>query len=448
MVSSSSEQRILEMPRREGVGGAPAPSSLRRLLVVAGLFPYPPTNGSSMRTWSILQSLRANGHILHLLCFGDTRDVSRHAGAIREVCETVEVIPHNLQRLSQAGDFASRFLALPSALPFAVRRFRSPAMRNRISAWVGQDQIDAVICEGVFPLINFPSELAKPLLIDSHNVEHMILQRYLGREPNLAKRSYAWLESRKLRQWERTACARADLVMVCSEVDLAAVKQLCPPARLLVVPNVVDVNHYRPHPRGDGARVLYTGGMDWYPNRDAVTFFCAQILPELRQLVRNVEFVVAGRSPTEEFRRQFANVSELRFTGTVADMREEIAKAAVCVVPLRIGSGTRLKILEAAAMAKPVVCTQLGAEGLDFVPDEEILLADEPTPFARAVADLLCDPPRSRSIGTAARKKVEQQYSFRTLRGVLREAMRNVEAGIPVADSRQVGRIPKKGASL
>jgi glycosyltransferase involved in cell wall biosynthesis len=110
-------------------------------------------------------------------------------------------------------------------------------------------------------------------------------------------------------------------------------------------------------------------------------------------------------------------------TGTVPDMREQIASAAVCVVPLRIGSGTRLKILEAAAMAKPIVSTHLGAEGLDFVAGQEIILVDKPDAFARAVAGLLADAGARRALGQAARRRVERSYNFPVLRSAVRDAL-------------------------
>ena len=137
----------------------------------------------------------------------------------------------------------------------------------------------------------------------------------------------------------------------------------------------------------------------------------------------SARFRVAGRSPAESFRQRFADVDGVEFTGTVADMRDEIAKATVCVVPLRIGSGTRLKILEAGAMAKPMVSTALGAEGLELVDGEEIVLADEPRLFADAVATLLGDAARREELGRAARLRVEKEYGLPVFKAALRDAV-------------------------
>jgi len=141
--------------------------------------------------------------------------------------------------------------------------------------------------------------------------------------------------------------------------------------------------------------------------------------------------VLAGRNPSEAMLQRYAEFPDVRFTGTVVDLRPYIARAAVCVVPLRIGSGTRLKILEAAAMAKPIVSTTLGAEGLELRSGQEIVLEDSPRAFAEGVAMLLTDPLRAAAIGSAARRAVEQQYSIPALRQQLRQLLGSLE--IPAA---------------
>lgn len=394
-----------------------------RFLVVSGVFPYPATNGYAMRTWALLRSLAANGHAVDLLSFGKPEDLEGEGSEVRRICRMVEVIPHALASLSKGTDYWRRLRALPSPLPYGVARFRSREMQAKIHERLHSHPVDAVLCDTPYLLVNFPSALPAPLIVNTHNIEHLLLQRYSNHERNPARRTYAWLEGRKLRRWEQSAWARASLVLACSEQDRAAIGKLCPGLPIAVAPNVVDVDSYTPVFPGDGSTVLYLGGMDWYPNRDAVEFFVSEILPELRTLVPGAKFVVAGRSPSEEFRRRFAGVPQVEFTGTLADIRAEIARAAVCVVPLRIGSGTRLKILEAAAMGKPIVSTRLGAEGLDFADGQELLLADDPRHFGRAVAGLLADASQRRALGQAARRRVERRYDFPVLQAAVHQAL-------------------------
>jgi glycosyltransferase involved in cell wall biosynthesis len=263
-----------------------------------------------------------------------------------------------------------------------------------------------------------------PVLLNKDDVAHVILERYLRIEPNPLRRLYGALEAWKVRRWEQAASACMTAILACSEVDRHLLQLLCPGVPIHVVPNVVDTDHYVPSDvPTDPCTVLFQGGMDWHPNRDAVTFFAREILPELRRAVPGVTFRVAGRGPSESFRRRLAHIPGVEFTGTVPDMRAEIARATVCVVPLRIGSGTRLKILEAAAMAKPIVSTTLGAEGLQFREGEEIVPSDEPIAFARVVTSLLLDRPRATAIGQAARRRVELHYSLSALCTSLREIL-------------------------
>jgi glycosyltransferase involved in cell wall biosynthesis len=192
-----------------------------------------------------------------------------------------------------------------------------------------------------------------------------------------------------------------------------------------VVPNVVDVEQYRPEASGDGATILYTGGMDWFPNRDAVSFFAFQVMPGIRKRFPRVRFVVAGRAPDPSFRLLFKDV-DVSFTGTLPDMRAAFAQAAVCVVPLRIGSGTRLKILEAAAMGKAIVSSRIGAEGLDFVSGSEILLADTAREFEGAVSKLFADAACRSSLGRSARRRVESLYSHLAMRVAIRSVLKSL----------------------
>jgi glycosyltransferase involved in cell wall biosynthesis len=163
--------------------------------------------------------------------------------------------------------------------------------------------------------------------------------------------------------------------------------------------------------------------MDWYPNRDAVDYFAERILPLVRAECPNVKFVVAGRNPPVQLVGKYRNDHNIEFTGTVPDMRPYLSAATVVVVPLRFGSGTRIKILEAGAAGKPVVSTSIGAEGLNLEHGKEILLADLPAEFARSVIQLLRDSARRDSIGTAARAAIVKHYSERALKCSLRAAI-------------------------
>jgi glycosyltransferase involved in cell wall biosynthesis len=391
-----------------------------RILFVALQFPIPANNGLKMRSWSLLQALAAEGHELSLVYFQDSSDVRAEILPLGSICQDLTAVPFRFTSLSSSRDYWRRALALFSLHPYAAGRFVSPLMRERIKEVLSRHRFDLIIADTAFSMLNLPTTDV-PITLNAHNLEYMILKRYLSHESNPLKLAYGWLETQKVRGWESDACSHADYVMCCSKHDKELIQELCPRVPISVIPNIVDVNNYGPTTDVDEPVLIYQGGMDWYPNRDAVEYLVFEILPILRRSVPDCRVIVAGRNPSPEFRRQFDSIPHVSFTGTVPDMRLEIAKAAVSVVPLRIGSGTRMKILEAAAMGKPIVSTTLGAEGLEFVDGSEIVLADQPQAFADAVAGLLCDAARRRSIGRAARRRVEQQYSMTALRSSLHD---------------------------
>ncbi len=397
-----------------------------RILALTNAFPYPPTSGFQMRTWEVLSALTSLGCEINLLSFSQPEEVNRLGSEVHQVCRTVELVRHSRRSLTSDHNYLGRLRSLPGSLPFAVTRFQSEDMRLRIARWIRSDRIDVILSETPYPLVNMPAEVSTPVIVNCQNVEHLILRRYIRSERSQLRRAYAWVECRKLERWEKQVCSGANLLFVCSEPDRAVMEKLCPGASVIMVPNTIDVEHYGPMVESDGTTLLYTGGMDWFPNRDAVEFFVAAILPELRRLNSRVKLVVAGRPGPDKFHQWLAKIPDVEFRGPVLDMRVEIARAAVCVVPLRVGSGTRLKILEAAAMAKPVVSTSVGAEGLDFTQGKDILIEDKPVEFAHVVAGLLRDPQRCRSLGEAARRSVEKHYGRPALGAALRVGLEKI----------------------
>lgn len=407
-----------------------------RLLFVSTIMPYPPVYGAAIRTWSLLRALASEGVETTFLTFTSESGPAFDLRPLHDLCRGVQLVYLAPKSLSSSADYAGRARALVGRDPYAAVRYRSHDMYRRVEEQLSTFAFDAVFADELFALVNLPPT-ALPLIVNGHNVEYLILKRYLRFETNLLKRAYAWVESEKLRRWERHSFRRASLGIACSEHDREVFLASDSSTPIAVVPNVVDTDYYMPRPsEGDPFTVMYQGGMDWFPNRDAVEYFVSSILPILRQRVPQVRFVVAGRNPSADFLRKFRGDRSIEFTGTVDDMRSVIERAQVCVVPLRIGSGTRLKILESAAMGKPVVSTTLGAEGLVLQEGRDIILRDDPREFADATADLLLHSEKRQSIAAAARERVRQDYSFPALCSAVRVALDSVTRAAPALAAR------------
>ena len=185
-----------------------------------------------------------------------------------------------------------------------------------------------------------------------------------------------------------------------------------PRARVCAIPTGVDTAYFTPNGSQETPGALvFTGSLDWFPNEDCIVHFGEVVFPRIREAVPDVSLTVVGRNPGPRVQR-LAAIPGVRVTGTVQDVRPYVAAATLCVVPLRVGGGTRLKIFEALAMGKAVVSTTVGAEGLPLVPGRHFVQADEPAEFANAVVALLRDPARRKALGSAGRRLVEERYSW------------------------------------
>lgn len=393
---------------------------LNILFVCMGI-PSPPDTGKRLSNWAFLRSLVLDGHRVTLVTFSEPADLASAAETLADVCNEWECIPLSpTHALGSVRSLFARLITLGRAVPFSASRFRSDSMRACLKRRMTEGHFDLVVFDEIFTLQNIPPGFAVPVLLKKDHIATLILERYLDHEPGILKRTYARFEHWRMSRWENDMIRKATGVMACSQLEADLLEKMCPGIPMTVVPNVIDVSNYAMEQNPLKPSILYTGTMDWYPNQDAADYFVRHILPVVARAIPNVEFVIAGRATSHKLRQKYEAIPGVRFLGTVPDMRPVIAKSAVCVVPLRIASGTRLKILEAAAMGKPVVSTTIGAEGLEFVDGKEIFIADDAVAFAEAVIRLLQSAELRHDTGLAARKKVESFYSLEALQSAVR----------------------------
>jgi polysaccharide biosynthesis protein PslH len=222
---------------------------------------------------------------------------------------------------------------------------------------------------------------------------------------------------------------KADHVLTVSEDDRQVFAEFADAAKLSVITTGVDTEYFAPTETPETPNTLvFTGSMDWLPNEDGVAYFMKEILPLIRRQTPEVALTIVGRNPSSRLKDLAAGTASAHLTGWVEDVRPFLSQAAVVVVPLRIGGGTRLKIFEAMGMGKAVVSTTIGAEGLPVIAGEHLLIADEPTEFARSTVELLRDTARRRSMGITAHKLVVANYSWRMVAQQFAEVLAEVVA--------------------
>src|SRR5437879_6239199 len=301
-------------------------------------------------------------------------------------------------------------VSLLSPLPFHVREHRNAAMQDAIAWSMAAERFDIVQLEGS-QLCGFSFPGTARIVLDEHNIEYEVLERMATGERTRLRRLFSEVEHRKFRRLEQLWWCKVAGIAVTSDRELPVVRRHAPHTAAAVVPNAVDSEHFTPgnHEPNPGS-ILFMGTLKYRPNIDAVTFLLDGVLPDVRRSCPDAVLTLVGDgegADLERFRRPGVVV-----TGRVPDVRPYLAGAAVTVVPVRIGGGTRLKVVEALAMGKAVVSTSLGCEGLAVRSGEHVLLADDASGFAGAIVRLLAEPQDARRMGLAGRKLVVEHYSW------------------------------------
>ena len=375
---------------------------------------HPVDKGGKIRTYNMLKELKRNCHITYLTLDDDTGDKTARELAT-EYCHEVVCVPHRRREKFTTGFYIELALNLASDLPYAIKKYESNDMRREIEKRLGQ--FDVLICDFLAPAVNVPRDLNCATVLFQHNVEAMIWKRHYEVQTNAARKAYLFRQWRKMFDFEAATCPRFDCVVAVSREDKEQMERDYKVNNVYDVPTGVDTVFFRPS--GNVERkphnLVFTGSMDWLPNEDAIRYFTEQIMPRIKQSVPGVTLTVVGRDPYPGLVELSKRDPSVIVTGRVDDVRPYMEEAAVYVVPLRIGGGTRLKIYEAMAMEKPIVSTSIGAEGLPVTNGMEILLADTPESFADDVVKLLKDRTLADDVGQRAAARVRKEFGWDTV---------------------------------
>lgn len=397
-----------------------------RLLWLNASLLLPLDQGDGPRTYHLMRHL-AKRHEITYLCFASREDAARHGAAMSAVCAHLETVPrHDAPKGSlRFYGRAARHLLDPA--PYAVAAYRSRAYRERLDHLLDTGGFDRVVCDFLLPAVNLRRRLPCPSLLFTHNVEAEIWRRLADTASNPGRRALYVQQWRRMRRFEGRTVSRFDRVLTVSDVDRLTLHRLYAgelQSPMTVVPTGVDTAYFHPEscvtPRPH--HLVFVGSLDWLPNQDGVTAFCRDILPIIRAEVPDVTFSIVGRDPPAAVRR-LADGDRVVVAGRVADVRPALHEAAVSIVPLRIGGGTRLNIFASIAAGTPVVSTTIGAEGLPVEPGRHLLVADAPADFGAAVISMLKAPARRSEIAAAGRRFVVDHFDWSVVAGHLERAL-------------------------
>jgi glycosyltransferase involved in cell wall biosynthesis len=389
------------------------PPSLN-VVIVASELPYPPTAGNRIRTLNLVLRLARRHRILFIAHRNaEAEEANRFLG--EKGIQTV-LVNRTIPPKSGLSFYARLVANLASPLPYSVASHSSEALRNAVRALPDRQRIDLWQAEAT-ALIDALEDLdGAPKVVIAHNVESLIWQRYYEVESNPLKRWYIKQQWRKFERYEHRALAAASRVVAVSAQDARLIRERFGGQRVDVVDNGIDRSYFEAvQANRDPRQILFLGGFDWRPNRDAVELLLDQVFPAVRAAEPSARLCLVGRRPPETLVRRVSTMTGVDLHADVPDVRPYLAQSGVMVVPLRIGGGSRLKILEALATGLPVVSTRVGAEGLELVAGREYIAADEPEAIARELLSCMRDPEPALAMAERSKRFVLDRYDWDTI---------------------------------
>ncbi len=416
-----------------------------RVTVLDEELPFPLTTGKRIRTFNLLSRL-ATQHRVTVLCHRnpDSDEAAAAADAFRKLGIETEIVERSVPAKSGASFYARLAGNLLSSLPYSVATHTSPNLAEAVRRHAESQHVDIWHCEWT-PYAQVLREALGEALpsanwtVMAHNVESLIWQRYTEAEPNALKRWYIRQQWQKFERFESWAYRAATMPIAVSEPDAALMRERFGVKRVEVVDNGVDTAFFKPQRdvERNPARILFLGSLDWRPNLDGVSLLLDDIFPLVQKRVPNATLAIVGRRPPEWLRQRAATSPGVELFPDVPDVRPFLAGCGMLAVPLRIGGGSRLKILEALASETPVVSTAVGAEGLNLHDGRDLVLANGPEAMAAALVAGIQQPHELQETAERGRTAVLTRYDWTPLADHLDQLWRAVHADRKVVTARE-----------
>lgn len=387
------------------------------LLWISHNIPYPPKTGVLQRNYNLLREAARHADIYLLAVFksdilpGDY-DLDEARRELGKLCRHIEIV-HLPIEASRAVLYRKALVSLVTRDPLSANWVKDAGMRKQLRSLVESVPFDLVHFDTV-SLAAYRDDVGSvPRILNHHNIESHLLKRRIAFEPNPLKRTYYAIEGSKLERYEQRVCAEFDVNFTVSDLDRHRLLQLVPTARAEVIANGVDVEYFS----HDGSattpgNLVMASGMNWFPNRDAALYMCNEIWPLLSARMPGLTWTVVGASPPQQVVDLAARDPRVVVTGFVDDVRPYLSRAEIYLCPMRDGGGTRVKILDALSMSKPIVSTTMGCEGIAVTPGHDVLIADTPDEFVEQVERLHASEELRASLGLAARSLAMEKYSW------------------------------------
>jgi len=383
------------------------------MLVIIPTFPYPPHDGFNLRVWNLYRLLSRKVDLMMLCGLQESPSSETLETCLSEGLDIKAVPVFQRNRISE---FVKKLYFLLGRYPVWTAGFYFSEVRHYLERLLQREKFDLIAMESTW-LGRYWSLLEAqpaPKILVLHDLDSEKWHRQAALLPLGRHKLNCLYNAAGFRHLENRLLGRTDLTFVTSERERASLLLRNKSLSVEIVPNGVDSDTLQPLPVSNSRELLFVGSLSYLPNTDGLLFFIGEVMPELRRRFPELTCIIAGKKAPDEI-RSLHGTNGVEVVGEVPDLEPYYRRCAVSVVPIRAGSGTRLKILEAMAWGRPIVSTTLGCEGLDVRNREHLLIADRPGDMANAIGELLTSPDLSRSIVHNARRLVEERYSWKTI---------------------------------
>ena len=380
-----------------------------RILQLNNRIPWPLNDGGNIATWHVTYYLHTFGHDITFAAL----NTSKHHQKPQVLADIARVVATDIDtKVTPWGAFWGLF----GKLPYNLKRFESLEFRSQLARVLQTQEFDVILVETSYMALYLDTLRAysqAPVILRSHNVEHQIWERLASGESNFLKRRYFRHLAKKIERFERSTAPLFDGIIAITEQDLAWYQRVAPQTKQVCINAGVDTEKFASLPAQHPLQLCFLGSLEWQPNVQGLLWFLENAWPMIREVWPEAEIHVAGKNPPQSL--QSLKIPGMVFHGQVPDVHEFLAKYGILVVPLLSGGGMRLKVVEALAAGKCVLSTSLGAEGIRFTEEKDLLIADTPEAFRDQLIQLRDHPGRIEEIRNAAIQLARAHYDWAEL---------------------------------
>jgi polysaccharide biosynthesis protein PslH len=392
-----------------------------RLLLILPFFPYPPNDGGRIGFFNPIKYL-SRSHELFVACVAEPEAGIDLAG-LKQHCADVRVF-----RRPAFGRFYGLFKGTFSEPPGTAATYWYPAAGEMIREMICAYKPEVVEFHHLHTAVYRRYAGTLPAILREHNVEYKVWERYAEHATGWAEKCYARWTAPRIMRYESEVAQRFDRCVVVSHADAEHLRSVSPSARIEVIPSGVDTEYFFPLPdiAEDPLLITLTGSFEWRPKQQSLFKLLKDVFPLVKKRIPGVKLQVVGKGMPEDLKLMAEGISGVKITGAVPDVRPYIAQSSLLINYLESGGGIALKVLEAMAMRKAVLCNALGCEGIPVTPGRDVLVADGPEDFAEAAAQLIKNESARRAVAYNGYRRVQEEYSWRVLAGAFERCYRDV----------------------